>query len=430
MRAVLILIFLTIPLVAILVFMLFFQGNRSIHGHINPDGKPDEAARTVAEVKQILEEHCIKDLDPEELTINSVKGMLKSIPYSNFEQDSKKFKEDVSGKFTGIGIICKKEGEKLIIGKLLYGSKAYSDYEFQPGDEILQIDDFQTEGLTVQEVQERLKGEVNTLCRLHVRDAVTRKVYEYKLYREVLALPSVSGERIIDGQSGIGYVHISKFQMGTGEEFKLVLQNLDGKNLKALIIDLRFNSGGLLDIATKIANIFIADGVIVETQGKDQDSRHQISAQRISCLYPELDLVVLINGSTTSAAEMLAGALQDHERAKLVGTRSFGKGVVQTSEKVQMYGKTTILTYPSAFFYLPSGRCIDKEYKKSQGLPGLGPDETVKISKKDNTALKKYIENTRRTWDLMHAGDGRTNKHVYDPQLEAAIRLLKKRLRS
>jgi carboxyl-terminal processing protease len=195
--------------------------------------------------------------------------------------------------------------------------------------------------------------------------------------------------------------------------------------LKGLILDLRFNGGGLLDVAVKIANLFIAEGTLATTDGKYEQSRREFPAKRISCLYPDLDLVVLINHETASAAEVLAGTLQDHGRAKLVGTRSLGKGVVQSCDRFEINGKGVFLKYPSALIFLPSGRCIDRELG-NQDFPGLQPDYPVKLGRDAVIRLRKYLDTLRLTFHHGHQDPLQDAAIPPDPQLEAALGLLRK----
>jgi carboxyl-terminal processing protease len=250
-------------------------------------------------------------------------------------------------------------------------------------------------------------------------------VEEVRLKRARIKKPSVVGFRLPSPSADIGYIRISRFMTHTDGEFRVMLDAMAGEEMAALILDLRFNRGGVLDSALQVANLFLGEGVLVSTRGRRPEANQVYVAERSACKYPHLPMVVLINGTSASAAEVLAGTLQDHKRAVLLGTHSFGKGVVQAAIQQDLFGRPAIIKIPTALYFLPSGRCIERElYKGNPHGGGLEPDIVIPMEDRAEQRLERAL----MEMDLDHVPGEEQGKRALasnsDPQLEAVLRLL------
>lgn len=267
------------------------------------------------------------------------------------------FTTQVQGEFGGVGIvITEKDGRVVVVSVLKETPAAGAD--IQPNDAILAVDGEETEGMSSAQVAARIRGDVGTAVTLTL-DRVGREPFDVTIERAVIRVPSTEA-RVIEGY---GYLAISNFDSNTGEEVRKALADLEAKGIKGLILDLRHNPGGLLDQGVEVAEQFVYEGPVVYVDSRS--GRKTYYSETPPKDYP---VVVLIDGGTASAAEIVAGAIQDWQTGVLVGTRTFGKGSVQTLVPVPGGGavKLTIARYRT-----PTGRTID-------GV-GLTPDVVVEL---------------------------------------------------
>lgn len=396
------------------------------------ENDPERKARLLEAIRELIHENYAGRLDPEKLSLDSLEKMMESLEYSEIyypysQKGVPQFHSEVEGKEVGIGVtVHRPEGDgRLLVKRVLYGSPA--DFYLSPGDEILEMQGIPAEKLTPKKVNELSRGDgvVGSIFRLNVLREGEKKAQKLILPREVLKKQSVYGERVLDEKYGIGYIRIEQFLNPTRDEFLNRLYCLMRRNISSLIIDLRFNKGGVLDGALDIANLFIPRGVLVTTKGPHPDSCKVYWAKRNRCRFPKLRLAVLINEKTTSAAEILAGALRDHGRAVLVGKRSFGKGAVQNAFPCRLFGRDVTLKFPTALYYLPSGNCIEgRLLKDSRKRGGLKPDIEVR-SNLSPEKLKKRFDDMKFFSLKEKEDDPRRDLYLLDSQLEAAIRYLR-----
>jgi len=300
---------------------------------------------------------------PSESTLGAIPGALRSLdPHSNF-YDPQAFtllREDQEGKYYGVGMQIGQRAGKL--GKLMVfvvlpipGSPAFRA-GLRPDDIIVKVNGKSTEGMDTHQVAEKLKGPKGT--QVHI--TVTREGYEQPIEVDITR-DEISQQSVDDAfmvKPGIGYVHINRFNENTNDELTAALKNLGQKNLQGLVLDLRGNPGGLLQEAVEVSDHFFEKGqLIVYHYGRhSQEKRYYTSKGDGGKEYP---IVVLINRMTASAAEIVTGALQDHDRALVMGEPSFGKGLVQT---VFPLDEHTGLALTTARYYTPSGRLIQRDY--------------------------------------------------------------------
>ncbi len=296
------------------------------------------------------------------------------------------FQKTTRGRFTGVGIqIQLDDGQRLKVVTPLEGTPAHRA-GILPGDIITQVGDESTIGITLSGAVERITGEKGSTVTLTIERQGVDDPLVFPLKREDIPIYSVKGWKrngehekdwdwFIDPENHIGYVRLSQFSDGMTREFDRAVSQMKGKGLDGLIVDLRFNPGGLLTEAVELANRFVSKGVIVSQHDADGQAREVQRARRSSTSIVDMPVVVLINGGSASASEIVAGALQDHGKAVLVGTRSFGKGSVQNVYDIGRGAAALRLTIQ--YYRLPNGRLIHRRPGKSEW--GIEPDIMVEM---------------------------------------------------
>lgn len=283
-------------------------------------------------VRDVIREEYVRDVEGGELLRNTLKGMLNGLdPYSEYydPKEEEELKIETAGKFVGIGIVVEVRSPALTVLFPQPGSPA-EEAGIAVGDRILSIDGVPTEGTTVEQARQRIRGEAGTEALLRLRPGSGGPERKLGVRRESLRDPTVARARILDRERGIGYLWVGSFSQETLQEFDQAVERLKSEGLRALILDLRFNPGGVLDPAVGIVNRFLREGLIVSTRGRSEDATREHRADPEGCLLEGMPLAVLINGESASASEVLAGAVQDQGLGRLVGATSYGKGVVQS----------------------------------------------------------------------------------------------------
>ncbi len=315
-----------------------------------------------AEVLSLIEENYVEPQDEQKLIQGAIKGMMQSLdPHSSFM--TKEEHEDLliatEGSFSGIGIEITIKDDILTVVSPIEDTPAY-EAGIKAGDKIVKIGDKITNDMTLTDAIKYIRGPKGTEVELTISREGVDKPLVFKIIRDVIPLKSVKSCPL---DYDIGYVRISNFQGKTADDLLIALDSLEeAHKLKGLILDLRNNPGGLLDQAIKVSDEFLDSGLIVSTKGRSEaqnieESAHKNKKERN---YP---IIVLVNSGSASASEIVAGALQDNKRALILGTRTFGKGSVQT---VLALSDGSGLRLTTARYYTPSGRSIQ--------LSGISPD--------------------------------------------------------
>lgn len=344
---------------------------------------PLDELRTFAEVLDRIKTAYVEPVDDKTLLENAIKGMLSNLdPHSTYlgPEDFRELQESTSGEFSGIGIeVGMEDGMFRVVAPIDDTPAAAAGIE--SGDLIIKIDGKPTSNLSMMDVVEMLRGKVGTTVELTlVRN--DDEPFDLELTRANIPVKSVKS-LLLD--NGYGYLRISQFQVNTGEEVGNALAQLkkdnDGKQLKGLILDLRNNPGGVVQAAVEVSDHFLKKGLIVYTKGRIPNSEMRFSADPLDAS-EGVPLVILINGGSASASEIVAGALQDHKRGIVMGTESFGKGSVQT---VLPLTNERALKLTTALYFTPNGRSIQAQ--------GITPDIEVKPAKltreKDRESYKE-----------------------------------------
>ncbi|MHB8123357.1 MAG: S41 family peptidase [Desulfuromonadaceae bacterium] len=347
--------------------------------------------------------------DSKKLVRNMVDGMLTTLdPHSAYlPPDSyHEMEVQISGAFGGIGIELGTKDGKLTVIAPIDDTPAFRA-GIQANDHVWKIDGTSTTGMNIAAAVKMMRGEKGRSVVLTIVRAGNNKPLVFKLVRDIIKLNSVKARLL---PSGYGFIRISQFQERTGSEFKEALKVLHAKSggvIKGLILDLRYNPGGLVNSCVEVANCFVGDDInnteIVITKGRTSDSNHIYSAT-LGPKEPRYPIVVLINGGSASAAEIVAGALQDHKKAIVIGTRSFGKGSVQSIFPLK---NAAALKLTTALYYTPSGRSIQAK--------GIVPDIEVDNIRQVETSLRSNRQEIKENdLDNRLAPSGLTDEQSLD----------------
>lgn len=308
-----------------------------------------------AHLFQELNIYYVDETEPGKMMKTGIDAMLKSLdPYTVYypEEDIEDYKFLTTGQYGGIGSLIRKQDEFVIIAEPYEGFPAQKE-GLRAGDVILEVDGESAEGKSTSELSSMLKGQANSKVKLKLKRF--DEIFEAELTREDIKLGDVPYAGMLDDK--VGYIALNSFTQTAADEVKKSYKALKEKGMKALVLDLRGNGGGLLQQAVEIVNFFVPKGQnVVATKGKmsNWDREYKASKEPLDL---EIPLVVLIDGSSASASEIVAGALQDLDRALIIGQKSFGKGLVQQSIPLSY---NTQLKVTVAKYYIPSGRCIQK----------------------------------------------------------------------
>lgn len=326
----------------------------------------------------------VDEKSPENLINSSISGMLESLdPYTTFipESEMEDFKFMTTGQYGGVGALIRKGGEYTIISEPYEGFPAQKA-GLNAGDTLLSVDGISTKGKPISEVSEMLKGDPNTELKVKIKGIRDSIAFEKTFIREKITIKNVPYYGLVDEK--IGYIRLSSFTKNAGKEVKKAFIDLKEQGAQGVVLDLRSNPGGLLNESVEVANIWInKNQEIVSTRGKAKQWDNLYKTQNAP-VDTSIPLAVLVNRGSASASEIVAGSLQDLDRAVIVGQRTFGKGLVQTTRPLSY---KTHLKITTAKYYIPSGRCIqalDYTHRNEDGSVGYVPDSLISEFKTKN----------------------------------------------
>lgn len=340
-----------------------------------------------AKVLNMIQQYYVEEVDTKKLLNGAIRGMMRELdPHTNYlpPEIMRDFENETNGEFGGLGVEISVQNGYLTVIAPIEDTPAYNA-GVKSGDRIVAIDGKSTKGLSLVEASQLMRGKKGAKITLKViRNDEEDKPIDIPIVRGVVKIHSV---KYTDLEDGFAYIKVTSFIEGTSKDLEKALQNHQKKypEMKGLVLDLRKNPGGLLDQAIKVSDLFLPDGVIVSTIGRNKNDKEVAMATK-KAPYPKLPLVVLINEHSASASEIVAGALQDNKRALIVGERSFGKGSVQSIVKL---GDGAGLKLTVARYYTPSGISIQAE--------GIKPD--IEIEEREIDA-KKDKKDASREKDL------------------------------
>jgi carboxyl-terminal processing protease len=423
---------------------LFLAALLSLMCHVKADR--NRYATTVSEAMDLITFNYLEDVGYRDLYENAMRGMAEGLdPYSSYisPADYQRFQEELDQEFGGIGILVEfnRETNRLVVMSPLFDTPA-ARAGVRAGDLILAIDGRDTSGISFREAIELIRGKPGEPVRLTILHPGEQSPIEVEMLRAIIPIESVLGDgRRTDGgwdfqlqdDPRITYIRLINFGENTVTELSQVLQ---GRKTEALILDLRDNAGGLLDAAVGTCNLFLDEGTIVTIRGRDGEVQRTFEADGSPLLPVDLPVVVLVNHFSASASEIVAACLQDHERAKIIGQRSWGKGTVQNV--IQIEAGRAALKLTTASYWRPSGKNIHRlKEATDEDEWGVRPDPGFEVTLTDEQA--DGIRQRRRDKDIGAASkpapEAAQNKDASepaepagDPQLQKALEYLQPQL--
>ncbi len=392
---------------------------------LQPDEPDDyELHKLLVDTINQVEQNYVKPIDRRKLVEAAIRGVLRELDdYSGYvaPESMGGFKTTVSHQFGGIGIKVGMERGQLTVISPLVGSPAYRA-GLIAGDRILEIDGKPTKGLRLDDAVKLLKGETGRSVALKVSHPGRTETEEVSLTREVIRLETVLGDLrgaddlwdyLLDDDSRIGYIRITGFGRNTAQDLRKALNTLKKQDAAGLIVDLRFNPGGLLSSAIQVADLFVSEGKIVSTAGRNV--KEQVWEAEKKGTFESVPLVVLVNRYSASASEIVAACLQDHQRAVVIGERTYGKGSVQ--RVIEMEGGQSALKLTTAGYCRPNGKNIDRHPGDTvKDEWGVKPNDgfALSLNDADTVALARY----RRDRDILKSSDEGESTDAPDGKLE------------
>ncbi|MBI1900071.1 MAG: S41 family peptidase [Planctomycetia bacterium] len=403
-------------------------------------GEQGRMLETLARAMNEVEDRYIEKVERRELFDAAMRGMLRKLDENSDyfpPEEYARFREMLDQQFGGIGVFVR-EDEKtkaLAIISPLPGSPAY-EKGLRHGDLVLAIDGHSTIELGSEAARDLIRGEPGSAVRLRIRAAADEQERDVDVTRAIIRPPSVRGDRynddgtwnfLLESHPQIGLVRIPHepgFGAATAAELAAALKSLQERGAKGVILDVRGNPGGLLDSAVQVCDLFIAEGVIVSTRSRQGQGLDKVYRAKPDGDFRGIPMVVLIDGGSASASEIVAACLQDHGRAYVVGERSYGKGSVQSVIDLE-HGKSAI-KFTVSSYWRPNNKNIQKPRNaKETDVWGVMPDLVVPL---DGDALRKVIE-ARFERDIFRPGQQPPATGAVDAQLEAAIKRLEDKIK-
>jgi carboxyl-terminal processing protease len=367
--------------------------------------KKGEKYQKIQDILEVLDKRYVDDVNGEKLFEETISDMLHKLdPHSNYiaARDMKEAQESIQGNFGGVGVRFMILRDTVCITNVIEGSPS-SKVGVKAGDKILAVNGKKAAGvkITNDQVMEMLKGEAGTSVEVKMKRG--DETPSFKISRGTIPIPSVTAAYMINNK--VGFIHIESFSVTTAFEFKKASMRLLQQGMTKLILDLRNNGGGVLSAAVEIADEFLPKGMLIlETRGENSKTEKYSSTG--GGMLEKTETNVLINQNSASASEILAGALQDNDRAMIYGRRSFGKGLVQGDFRLRD-GSNLRLTV--ARYYTPSGRCIQKEYNGNmEDYYGEGYDRYTngELFKPDSTLFVDSLKFKTRGGRTVYGGGG------------------------
>lgn len=346
--------FLIISVITVLVFGFYIQRSGDIYYEISRN------MELFGKVYKEISFNYVDEINPEEFMREGIKGMLKSLdPYTVFIDESKQEDIDLmtNGKYGGIGVTIGVRNDRVTITEILEGYAAQKQ-GLRIGDVVIEVDGEPITSSDIDDLSAKVKGEPGTTVQIRVLRNNDKDTLLFNIIREEIVIRNLIYADFYPAKSNNVYLKLSNFSRSAAEEIKNALKKLkQEKPIESIVLDLRGNPGGLLDVAVDVCNKFLKkDLLIVSTKGREPNSEKKYFAKE-EPIVPNEKLIVLINENSASASEIVAGAIQDHDRGIILGTQSFGKGLVQTITPISY---NTSLKITTAKYYTPSGRCIQK----------------------------------------------------------------------
>jgi len=382
--------------VAVLLAVLFSGGGgvRKV-GAVPKDSY--EGLENFTNILTLIQKNYVDEVETKQLIEGAINGMLAALdPHSAYLTPDlyKELQVDTKGSFGGLGIEITTRNGMLTIVSPIEDTPAYRA-GLKSGDEIMKIDGEFTKDMTLVDAVKKMRGAKDTKVTLTLKRETQAELFDVTLTREIIKIRSVKSKML---ESGYGYVRVTQFQERTDDDLERALKALDKEagGLQGLVLDLRNDPGGLLTQAVKVSDLFLDSGLIVYTDGRLENQRQKYFAHKPGT-WSEFPMVVLVNSGSASASEIVAGALQDHKRALVLGTTTFGKGSVQT---ILPLDDNSALRLTTARYYTPNGRSI-----QATGIvPDIVMDQSPLLAKADKSGLLREANLPRHLESHIHPG--------------------------
>jgi carboxyl-terminal processing protease len=370
--------------------------------NVSAVGRQDyESLEAFSNILSIVKKNYVEDVETKNLVSGAINGMLSSLdPHSAYLTPDlyKDLQSDTQGRFGGLGIEITVKGGILTVVSPIEDTPAFKA-GIQPGDQIFKIEDEFTKDMSLVDAVKKMRGLKGTKINLTIRREGAADLIDVSMIRDVIRVQSVKSRAL---EPGYGYVRLAQFQERSDRDVQRALEKLaaEKSGLKGLVLDLRNNPGGLLNQAVRVSDLFLDSGLIVYTDGRIESQKQKFFAQKEGT-WMDFPLVVLVNGGSASASEIVAGALQDHKRAVVLGTKTFGKGSVQT---ILPLDDNSALRLTTARYFTPKGRSIQ--------ATGIVPDIVI-----ENIVLQDGKPDERKRPSLREEN---LPGHLNNPQQDSA----------
>jgi carboxyl-terminal processing protease len=394
---------------------VLFSGGRAVQRVSAVGDETYDELETFSNILSIVQKNYVEQVGTKELLEGAVNGMLGSLdPHSAYLTPElyKELQVDTKGSFGGLGIEITNRGGVLTVVSPIEDTPAFRA-GIEPGDQIIKIEDEFTKDMSLMDAVKKMRGPRGSKVHVSIKREGVPDLLDFILTRENIRIQSV---KVKDLGDGFGYVRITQFQEQTDTDLEKALELLsrgDDANLRGLILDLRNDPGGLLSQAVKVADAFLDSGMIVYTDGRLESQKQKYFAHKPDS-HVDFPMVVLVNGGTASAAEIVAGALQDHKRALVLGTQTFGKGSVQTILPLDDHSALRLTT---ARYYTPSGRSI----QATGVVPDIQMENNVRVVRADGRTSQHTLReaNLPKHLESPNPGEGQPTE-INAPQAPAA----------
>ena len=398
-----------------------------------------ETLETFTNILSIVKKNYVEDVETKNLVNGAINGMLSSLdPHSAYLTPDlyKELQMDTQGRFGGLGIEITVKNGVLTVVSPIEDTPAFKA-GVQPGDMIFKIEDDFTKDMTLVDAVKRMRGPKGSKINLSIKREGNPELINFTLTRDTIRVQSVRNRTL---ESGYGYIRLAQFQERSDRDLQKALEKMAGEKggLKGLVLDLRNNPGGLLTQAVRVSDLFLDSGLIVYTDGRIESQKQKFFAQKEASLM-DFPIVVLVNGGSASASEIVAGALQDHKRAVVLGTKTFGKGSVQT---ILPLDDNSALRLTTARYFTPKGRSIQATGIVPDIIVESTPQQDGKVDDRKRPSLREenlpgHLQNQQQTPSSQEQLDREREKQIpssaptgdetidNDAQLKRALDLLK-----
>jgi len=354
----------------------------------NPENSLYSYSRLSMEIAFQISSRYVDEIESKELIYSGIRGMVDVLdPFSEFleRKDFDRLQESTKGKYSGLGMTIMLSNDFITIVAPMEGTPAYR-MGLQAGDKVVKIDGKPSHGMSTQDASSMMRGPAGTTVTLTIEREGVDEPLEYTIERAVIEIKTVPFYTTFNANGKkLGYVRLARFGEEADNELEEAFTEIIGENIDGLIFDLRSNGGGLLDQAVKVANYFLPKGSeVTSTRGRTRDQIRTLYAENDPIIPPDVPVVILVNKMSASASEIVAGAIQDWDRGIIIGDTTFGKGLVQ---QVYPLSDDVALKLTTAKWYIPSGRCIQKDSKSTRH-----PEEIALIEEGDVTDIEKEEE--------------------------------------